>query len=310
MTYDNASPSPQLNILNKSKLSYLCSLWSLQAILFSSVGFAAESQVLSTPIRIGVIAPLTGSGASYGRGMLQGAELAVREVNRQGGIKGRPLELVVLDDGTEVTRSVIAMRRLVTSDVAAVAGGWGSQQVLANLEAAEQAGVPYIVAGATNPQITQSRNRWTFRLGLPDDVTGEMLARASVQTLGLRRIAVLHDANVYGVSNREYFLGALQNLGIQPITVHPYKNSQQDFGSELQQVAQSGAEGLVLLGTMPAVSLIAQQARKLGIKARILGPRGLANEAYISADPSAAEGTFTISSFSEDLDRPDRKSVV
>lgn len=116
-------------------------------------------------IKIGVIAGLTGMATSYGLGIAQGAEMAAADINAAGGIGGRRIEIVLGDDASSPARSAIVMRRLVASNVDLIVGGWGSSQVLAHIDIAEQAGVPYIVVGATHPQITGARNKWTFRGG-------------------------------------------------------------------------------------------------------------------------------------------------
>jgi branched-chain amino acid transport system substrate-binding protein len=112
-------------------------------------------------IKVGLITGLSGGGASYGASMRQGVEMAMQEVNDAGGIKGHKLTLDVADDASDPAQSVLAMQRLVNDQVDIVVGGWGSSQVLANMEVAERAGMPYIVAGASNPRITNSRNKWS-----------------------------------------------------------------------------------------------------------------------------------------------------
>jgi branched-chain amino acid transport system substrate-binding protein len=253
-------------------------------------------------VTLGVIAELTGAGATYGRGLVQGAEMAVREVNAAGGIDGRPLRLVVIDGATNPARSAIAMRRLVVADVHMVVGGWGSPQVLANMEVAEQSGMPYIVVGATHPDITSSRNRWTFRVIQTDAVQAEHLAQMVLGTLKARRVAVLADSNAYGAGSRDRFLAALARAGVEPVAVQTYLSTERDFTPVLQRIQAAAPDVLALFGTVPAASLIMNQARAMGIAARFVGTGGLANEALLAAAPQAAEGTLMTSFFSEETD--------
>lgn len=253
-------------------------------------------------ITMGVIAGMSGSGASYGAGISQGAEMAVREINAAGGINGHQIKLMVVDDASSPARSAIVMRRLLATNVRLIVGGWGSAQVLANMDIAEQAGIPYIVVGATHPQITNARNRWTFRVIQTDEVIAEELARIVVVNLGAKRVAVINDTNDYGTGNRDVFVAALARLGIKPVEVQSYQTTDKDFGVQLTRIASVNPDALAIFGTVPAAPAIMNQARALGIKARFAGSGGLANEALISSAPIASEGTILMSYFSEDAD--------
>lgn len=263
---------------------------------------AAVSPVCAQDVTIGVVAELTGPGATYGLALRQGAEMAVRDVNAAGGIGGRTLRLVVVDGATNPARSAIAMRRLVVGDVQMVVGGWGSAQVLANLEVAEQAGMPYIVVGATHPDITTRRNRWTFRVIQTDAVQAEVLAQAVLGRLGARRIAVVGDGNAYGVGSRDVFLQALARANVQPVAVHTFVPGDTDFSAPLARIKAATPDVLAVFATVPAASRILNQAREAGITARFVGTGGLANEALLAQAPKAAEGTLMTSVFSEEVD--------
>ena len=125
------------------------------------------------------------------------------------------------------------MQRLVSDGVDLIVGGWGSSQVLANMEVAERAGIPYIVVGATNPKITTDKNKWTYRVIFTDSVQAEQIADAAVEALKMKRIAVIHDANDYGVGNRDIFVASLKKLGIEPVDVMSYQSADKDFTAQL-----------------------------------------------------------------------------
>jgi len=257
---------------------------------------------IAADITLGVIAGMTGPGASYGHGIAQGAEMAVREINAAGGINGRKLKLLVVDDASSPARSAIAMRRLAASNVDMIVGGWGSPQVLANMDIAEQSGIPYLVVGATHPQITSAKNHWTFRVIQSDRVMTEQLAGVAMKDLGLKRIAVISDSNDYGVANRDIFIAALARSGASAVEVQSYQTTDQDFTAQLVRIQAAGADGVAIFGTIPAAPTIMNQARSLGIKARFVGTGGLANETLISSAPSSSEGTVLMTYFNEDTD--------
>ena len=272
------------------------------AALACACALGANGVARAADIALGVIAGMTGPGASYGLGIARGAQMAVREINAAGGINGRKIKLIVADDASSPARSAIAMRRLVEANADVIVGGWGSSQVLTNMDIAEQAGVPYIVVGATHPQITNARNKWTFRV-IPSDATmAEELARIVVGILGIKRIAVINDANDYGVASRRVFVAALARAGLEPVQVQSYETGDKDFSMQLARIRDAKPEALAVFGTVPAAPTIMRQARQLGISARFVGTGGLANEALISSAPAASEGTILISYFSEEVD--------
>lgn len=278
------------------RMSKLMTAWVAAGAMAAAVpGFAQD-------IKLGVVAGMSGPGTSYGIGIRQGAEMAVKEINAAGGIKGRKISLVVVDDASNPAQSVSAMQRLVSDGVDLVVGGWGSSQVLANMEVAERSGLPYIVVGATNPKITTEKNKWTFRVIFTDSVQAEQIAEAAVKRLGMKRIAVIHDANDYGVGNRDIFLASLKKLGVEPVVVVPYQSADKDFTPQLTRIREANPDGLAVFGTIPAAPAIMNQARDLGIKARFIGTGGLANENLMTLAPKASEGTVLTTYFHEDVD--------
>ena len=257
-------------------------------------------------IIIGVIAGLTGPGATYGAGILRGAEMAVRDVNAAGGVNGRKLRLMVVDDGSNPARSAIVMRRLIAASPALIAGGWGSAQVLAHLDFAEQAAIPYIVVGATHSNITSPRNNWIFRVTQTDRIMAQTLARVATTELGLKRIAVMYDSNAYGTGARDHFLAALEGGAGKPVAIETYQASSQDFRPQLQRIKLAAADAIAILGTVPAAPAIMNQARELGISGRFIGLNGLASDALIAAAPAASEGTVLTAGYSKDLSRAEQ----
>jgi len=256
----------------------------------------------ATDITLGVIAGTSGHGASYGLGIVRGAQMAVEEINATGGIDARKIKLIVVDDASSPARSAIAMRRLVSADVDLIVGGWGSSQVLAHMDIAEQSGIPYIVVGATHPRITSATNKWTFRVIQTDAMMAEQLARIVIVSLGLKRIAVISDSNDYGIANRRVFIEALARVGIKPVEVQSYQTADKDFAAQLARIKTANPDGLALFGTAPAAPAIMNQARGMGITARFVGTGGLANETLVASAPAASEGTVLMTYFNGEVD--------
>ena len=266
------------------------------------VGLVAVAGPAFAEVKLGVIAGMSGVGTSYGIGIRQGAEMAVKEINDAGGVGGQKINLVVVDDASNPAQSVTAMQRLVSDGVDLIVGGWGSSQVLANMEVSERAGIPYVIVGATNPRITSENNKWTFRVIQTDSVMAKQAAESAVGPLKMKRIAVINDSNDYGVGNRDVFVAALKTLGLEPVEVQSFQSADKDFTSQLARIRAANPDGIAIFGTIPAAPAIMNQARDLGITARFIGTGGLANENLITLAPKASEGTVLTTYFDEDVD--------
>ena len=251
---------------------------------------------------MGMIAGMSGFGASYGASMQQGVEMALKEINDAGGINGHKIVEDLADDASDPAQSVLAMQRLVNDKVDIVVGGWGSSMVLADMEVAERAGLPYIVVGASNPRITTSRNKWTFRILTNDNGHAVQLANLAVEQLHMKRIAVISDSNDYGIGARDIFVARLKELGRTPVDLESYASNDKDFTAQLSHIAAANPDGVALMGTLPAVPAILNQARDQGIDARFFGPAGLSNEAIMTLAPEASQHVIATAFFHPDMD--------
>jgi branched-chain amino acid transport system substrate-binding protein len=278
--------------------------WLTLALLaaLALTGGAARAAASASDIKMGVLLSLSGFGASYGQSLLQGIRMAADEINEAGGINGRRITLDIADDDSDPAQSVLAMQRLINDHVDFVLGGWGSSMVLADMAPAERAGMPYIVVGASNPHITTSRNKWTFRVLTNDSTQAADLATIAVKTLHMKRIALINDTNDYGVGLRDILTAALAKLGVKPVAVQSYQSNDKDFTAQLTHILAAQPDGLGILGTLPAAAAIMNQARDMGITARFFGAAGLGTEALIALAPDASEGTVATQYF-QPMDR-------
>lgn len=273
----------------------------LVALMICSLVTGCASKSDAGPIRIGVIAPLSGGGTSYGINIQYGAEMAINEINEAGGINGRKLEMVIVDDATNPSEAVTAMQKLVDQEeVDVVVGGWGSSQVLAAIPVNEKAGVPYIVVGGTNAAIASVENEWTFQVIKADDLQAESLGDAALNEMGLERIAVIYDTNDYGTGVKDGVVGRLEELGVTPVAIESYNSADTEFTAQLTKIAEASPDGIAVCGTIPAAPAIMIQARRLGIDATFFGTGGLANDQLFILGGEAAEGTVLCTYYHKD----------
>jgi branched-chain amino acid transport system substrate-binding protein len=242
-----------------------------------TIGLNACSQK-TEEIRIGVIAPLSGdTAADYGIPTVEGAELAVNEINAGEGfaLNGRKyhVRLFVEDNQDKAEVAVAAAKKLINREnVMAVVGLPLSRNAIPVAKVAEEARVPMISCKSTNPQTTAGK-KYVFRASFIDPFQGLVLARFARQDLGAQAAAVLYDvASPYNQGLAEAFKQTFEEQDGQVVAFETYTTDRKDdFSPQLERIHQNQAEVLFLPNYSAEVILQAQQARRMGITATLLG---------------------------------------
>ena len=260
--------------------------WLLFVILlianFLSYYFKSEShsillgsEDLKKPIIIGLVDSLTGSEATFGIETANGLRLAFDEINHNGGIHGRPIQLVTVDDQGKPEDSATGAKRLITIEHAlAILGTSSSQRTLVIAPMAQSFGVPLIVPGATHPSITRIGDH-VFRVCFIDDFQGEFMAKIAVDNLKAKRIAVLTDVKSdYSVGLTDWFEKSAKTKGAQIVVQQSYTAGDLDYRSQLTSIRAHHPDILYVPGYYTDVGLIIRQARDLKIGVPILGGDG------------------------------------
>lgn len=242
--------------------------------LLACLGLFAACASDSEPILIGWGGgPLNDSTVAPS---LHTAQLAVEEVNRSGGINGRPLRIVVLEDGGEADSAVRVASMLVDSGVVAVIGHIYSSTTLASAPVYNDSRNPVlqISPSATSPTITQAGD-FTFRVCPSDLQYGGALARFTRNTLGLSRGIVLYVNNDYGRGIRRTFSEEFLRLGGTVADVDPFMEESPEVGPFLERVVRDGnIEFIIVAANIDEGALVLRQIRDRNIRLPILGGDG------------------------------------
>ena len=169
-------------------------LLTLVAALGLALGGGA-AQAAET-VKIGLMAPLTGSWASEGQGMKNIVELLAEQQNAKGGILGKQIEVVTEDDGGDPRTASLAAQRLTTRGVVAVVGTYGSSVTEASQTIYDEAKIPQVANGSTAIRLTEKGLKLFFRTAPRDDEQGRMAAQ-TIGKLGFKKVAILHDSTSY-----------------------------------------------------------------------------------------------------------------
>jgi branched-chain amino acid transport system substrate-binding protein len=270
--------------------------FALAVVLGATAARAAEG-----PIRIGQVIPITGEAAEAGRYHKYGAELAVEQVNKAGGIKGRKIELVQEDDKTTNPGAVAALQRLLEDkDIPAIIGSIRSTQVQAMLPTVKEAGIPFMIGG-TNYGLTHQGNPWVFRFRPHDGFSAKVIAKFAVDELKLKKLAVYHSTDAFGSGGRDNVVKALQDLKVEPVVVQGFNNGEKDFTAVLTALRQSGADGLITYFTFSTDNgIFAKQLKQLGIKVTWVGSPAIVAVDGRKLAGEALYGTYGVSDFHVD----------
>ena len=271
-------------------------------VVILSLGMAGVT-IAADPIKVGTLMALTGPGAAFGTNMLFGLQMAIDDINAGGGLLGRKIEIISIDDAAQPAQSVSAITRLIHQDkVDIIIGGWGSATVLANFKVAEKAGMPYIECGGSNPRVTRgNNNQWTFAALQNDEKQSKVISKLALE-MGYKRFAILHDRNDFGVGGRDEFSKGLGEYGkLKPVVIESYQMGDKDFNAQLIKIRDAKPDALGLFGTLVEASAIAIQMKKLGMNLPIFSMAGIANVNYIRLGGEAVEGTILASHFNRHL---------
>ena len=258
-------------------------------------GRAAET------LKIGIVAPLTGSAAESGRYKIQGTKLATEEVNKAGGVFGRPIELVIEDDQTTNPGVVLAFSKLVgDKDIPAFVGPVFSTQIHAIAPDIQRLGKPVMIGG-TDPQLTHLGNPWLFRFRPNDSYSARVIADYGVKTLDKKKWAIVHSTDAFGTSGMKNLVEDLKGIEVEPALVQGYTNNSQDFAPVVLAVKQSGADVMATYMTIPSdQAILARQLRQLGVNIAWIGsPTTVATTVLKLAGP-ALFGSYAVSDFNAD----------
>jgi branched-chain amino acid transport system substrate-binding protein len=249
----------------------------------------------SSTVRVGVILPLTGDAAVYGKALKNGIELALSEDSASSQPK---VALIYEDDQGQASQAVSAAHRLIDIEkVPAIIGGAMSSTAEAIIPICDLAHVVLLSPTATKPSLTRVGS-YFLRLWPSDDYDGKVMAETAYHKLGLKRVNILYVNVAYGVGITEVFAREFEQLGGIVVSKDGYAQGTTDFRTLLTKIQAADPEAIYLPGYVSEVTQVLKQATELGIKARFLGVNSLYDPKLIEIAGNAAEGAvFTYPTF-------------
>jgi branched-chain amino acid transport system substrate-binding protein len=286
-------------------MKFLKSMISAAAVLLLICTVSAED------LKIGVILPLSGSLVSYGKSTLEGIQTSVDKINASGGINGKKIKLIIEDNKGNPVDAKTAYTRLAASEkVSAIIGPITSTNAKAVRRTAKKLKVPMISPTATNDKITL-KNPYVFRACFNDSFQGRIVATYAAKNLKAATAAVMTDMNSdYSKGLAKNFKKYFQEAGGKIVAEEGYRQKDTEFGVQLKNIKNSGAEVLFIPGYPPELPLIIKQAKVIGYKGKLCGADGWDSSDVIQGSGDNITGSFIVSGFSKSEKRDAVKNFL
>ncbi len=260
----------------------------LMVLTFIGSGIAADT------IKIGVAGAHSGDLASYGLPIVKAAKLVVEDVNAKGGILGKQVEVIAEDDVCKPEVATNTATKLATAGVTVVVGHVCSGATKAALDIYKESKIVTMSGSATNPDLTQSGKYPNFfRTIASDDAQAKLEVDFALDTLKLKKIAVLHDKGDYGKGLAEFAKTFIEKSGKGEVVLFEgVTPGAVDYSSVVNKVKKSGAEAIIFGGYHPEASKIVSEMRKSKMKTVFISDDGVKDETFIKVAGKYAEGVY------------------
>lgn len=276
-------------------------------VLFLSLVFITGS-AWAESIKIGVAGPFSGPLASFGEQLKIGATMMADKVNSTGGIDGKLIQPVFMDELCDPKEAATVGTKLANDDeIPIVIGHLCSSSTLAALPIYRSAGLPAISPTSTNVSIGKM-SPYYFRNVYRDDFQGLFLARYIKEVKNFKTVAIFYEVNDYSMGLMSAFMKEALKLKIRILGTEAYTNETTDFKPQLTKFKRMKPDAIFIPGYHPQGLLIASQAASLGIDAALFGADGLDNPEMLK-NPDA-EGLFVTTPFLVDKAGPKASSFI
>jgi len=245
---------------------------SLVLVLFA--GCKKQSPV-GDVIKVGEFASLSGKEATFGVSSHEGTLLAVEEINADGGVLGKKLELLTEDDLSKAGEPATVVNKLIARDgVVAILGEVASSRSLEAAPICQQNKIPMISPSSTNPKVTETGD-YIFRVCFTDILQGKILANFASKTLRAKKVAIFTDVKSdYSKGLAKYFKEHFTPVGGQIVTELDFNGGDKDFKGQLTAIKSANPDAIFIPAYYTDVALICIQAKQLGVTAPIFGGDG------------------------------------
>jgi branched-chain amino acid transport system substrate-binding protein len=258
--------------------------------LASSGALAADE-----PYTLGAVVSESGPGSSLGRPEADSIQLAVDEINKAGGVGGHPLKVTIVDDESNPTSAVNAVRSLIDQKVVAIIGPSLTQTTLAVVPIVSDAHVPLISLGSSAQIIEPVADRkWIFKVPITDIHMARLII-GSLKRQNLLKVAVIYRDDDYGKTGLTHFEDAGKSAGIDVIDSEAIASTASDATTQLTHIKAASPQAVVAWTTLPSATVIVKGYRELALPYPLYYSDGAATGVFLQQAGDAVNGAYIAS---------------
>ena len=264
------------------------------------------------PVKVGVILPMSGEFAPYGKKLFFGIKLMADEINLNGGIEGRKIDLALVDNESKVDQTAVALRTLAEKKIFIVIGAYTSADTFALKPDALKYKVTVISPIATNDLVTE-RNPYIFRTCYSDSFQGKALGRFAAQKMQLDKIGVMLNVDENGTYSRDLgraTTGELVASGGKVLKIEGYYRKSDTYVPQLQSLLAAGVNGIFIPSYAEEAAKMVNEARKLGFQGYMFGGDGWDEDVFFNQLDATPGHCFFSSMFSARYDSPETRHFL
>ncbi len=261
-------------------------------------------------ITFAIAGPYTGPLTQYGEMVQQGVNTFVELTNEQGGVLGKQIEVVVVDDACEPKQGPVVANRIVNDGINYVIGHVCSGATIAATDIYNDEGIIMISPSATAPAVTEGKGYDTiFRTIGRDDQQGPAAAEVIINEIRPNKVAVLHDKQSYGQGIAQAVRDRLNEADVDVVMFEGINAGDTDYSAVITKLKSSGAEFVYYGGYHPEMGLLLRQGAEQDLDITFMGPEGAGNPDINAIAGDAVEGML-VTLPSDFTQEPDNKAIV
>jgi len=261
-----------------------------QFALGAALVLGALGAQAAEPIKIGSVLSVTGPAAFLGDPELKTLQLYVEEINKKGGVLGRPLQLVHYDDGSDANKANGFAKRLLDDDkVDILVGGTTTGSTMSMVPLAEKSATPFVsLAGAV--VIVEPVKKFVFKTPHTDRMAAEKVFE-DMKKRGLTKVALLSETSGFGQSGKKETEAVAGKYGITLVANETYGPKDTDMSPQLTKIKNTpGVQAVFVFGLGQGPAIVTKNYKQLGIALPLYQSHGVASDEYLKLAGPAAEG--------------------
>ncbi|HSO72650.1 MAG TPA: ABC transporter substrate-binding protein [Thermodesulfobacteriota bacterium] len=271
-------------------------VWGTFFLLLSGLVWGPATVGAQEVIKVGIILPLTGEKAKFGEIEKNSFVMALNEINKAGGIKGKKIELLIEDDTGKPDIARAAVEKLVSKDnVVMLGGGYGSSETYSIAGVAQQKKIPFLINTGSADDITEKGWNYVFRLNPPVSEYANAAESFYQEVAKPKTAVILFENTLFGTSGSKDAEKTLKAMGVQVLLKEGYEHGAVDFKPLLIKVKNANPDLIYMISYVMDAALLMRQSMELDINPKMFvgGGAGFTLPDFFQNAGKAAEGVFS-----------------